>query len=267
MAINFANVKRLQITDSSNNTVEVIKIQNASNVVLWQRKVVTSITLSGQNTSLNKDSTFIFGGTVTAHYNDNTTANVTTSTTFSGYDMSTAGSQTVTATYTEEGVTVTATYTLTVVAEGWHTLWQGTATITNNKGTVTGNTNNLCTSASGTGTSPKLRITFSFPSSGNSGMSTSEYYVNGGGTGSAPSSPQTINAINANQNIHIIGRMNEKGNYNLSSHEYRYVSLQKTNNSSDHVTFKLTGWSSVGSNAGSAAVSTSMTITKIEQYY
>lgn len=79
-----------------------------------QAKVLTSITLSGQTTSFNVGDTFSFGGTVTAHYSDNTTANVTANTTFSGYNMSTGGTQTVTATYTEDGVTATATYDISV---------------------------------------------------------------------------------------------------------------------------------------------------------
>lgn len=199
MAIDFSQVKRLQITDSSNNTVEVIKIQNASNVVLWQRKVVTSITLSGQNTSLNKDSTFIFGGTVTAHYNDNTTANVTTSTTFSGYDMSTAGSQTVTATYTEEGVTVTATYTLTVVAESWTTLWTGNVEYTNGSG-------NVCQLSSLTGTKT-LRFTFTMSVSGQASGSTTVYYDNHGNTTTStkPSSPFTTTINTSNYTTKILG--------------------------------------------------------------
>ena len=79
-----------------------------------QPKVLTSITLSGQTTTLSRGAAFSFGGTVTAHYSDSSTADVTSSTTFSGYNMSTAGTYTVTASYTEDGVTKTATYTLTV---------------------------------------------------------------------------------------------------------------------------------------------------------
>lgn len=97
-------------------TVEVKQIQNANNVVLWRDVRLVSITLSGQNTSLPINSQFSFGGTVTATYSDGTTANVTSSTTFSGYDMTTSGTQTITATYTEVGITKTATYSLQVVA-------------------------------------------------------------------------------------------------------------------------------------------------------
>lgn len=77
-------------------------------------KVLTKITLSGQTTSFTKGATFSFGGTVTATYNDGSTANVTSSTTFSGYNMNNVGTQTVTASYTYRSVTKTATYNITV---------------------------------------------------------------------------------------------------------------------------------------------------------
>jgi len=56
------------------------------------------------------------GMTVTATYEGGKTVDVTTSATFSGYDMSTAGVQTVTVSYTENEVTETATYDITVNA-------------------------------------------------------------------------------------------------------------------------------------------------------
>ena len=79
-------------------------------------KTLSSISVSGATTSFDVDDTFSFGGTVTAHYSDSTTANVTSSATFSGYNMSTAGEYTVTASYTEGSVTKTATYSITVAA-------------------------------------------------------------------------------------------------------------------------------------------------------
>lgn len=86
--------------------------------------VLDYITLANYTTSLEKGSAFSFGGTVTAHYTNGTTADVTSSTTFSGYDMSTAGTYTVTASYTENSVTKTATYQLTVT-KAWTTVWSG----------------------------------------------------------------------------------------------------------------------------------------------
>ena len=60
--------------------------------------------------------TFVFGGTVTATYENGDTKDVTKFVKFSEPDMTTAGSKEVTVSYTEGEVTKTATYTITVNA-------------------------------------------------------------------------------------------------------------------------------------------------------
>lgn len=90
--------------------------------------VLDHITLSGQITSLNRGASFSFGGTVTAHYTDGSTSNVTSQTTFSGYNMAKAGNYTVTASYTENAINKTATYTLTI-NKAWSTVWSGSRKI------------------------------------------------------------------------------------------------------------------------------------------
>lgn len=75
---------------------------------------LTSIAVNGQNTSFTQGGAFSFGGTVTATYSDNSTKDVTSSATFSGYDLSNTGNQTVTVSYTEDGITKTTTYGITV---------------------------------------------------------------------------------------------------------------------------------------------------------
>ena len=79
-------------TSSANGTWE---IKNVS-VKKYEPKALSSISVSGQTTIFTKNDAFAFGGTVTATYNDETQADVTASATFSGYDMSTTGEQTVT---------------------------------------------------------------------------------------------------------------------------------------------------------------------------
>ena len=88
---------------------EFILVVNESSVV-----TLSSISVSGQVTDFTVGDTFSFGGTVTAHYSDSTVATVTNNATFSGYNMSEAGDQTVTVSYTEGGVTKTTTYGITV---------------------------------------------------------------------------------------------------------------------------------------------------------
>ena len=75
---------------------------------------LASIAVSGQKTQFTVGDTFSFGGTVTATYEDNSTKDVTASTTFGGYNMSTAGEQTVTVSYTEGEKTAETSYKITV---------------------------------------------------------------------------------------------------------------------------------------------------------
>lgn len=79
---------------------------------------LTSIAVSGQKTSFIQGATFSFGGTVTATYSDNTNKDVTDDATVSTPDLTSAGSKTVTVSYTEGGITKTTTYTITVSAPG-----------------------------------------------------------------------------------------------------------------------------------------------------
>ena len=76
-------------------------------------KTLSSISISGQQTEFTTGDPFVFGGTVTAHYSDESSSDVTASAEFSGYNMNTAGQQTVTVSYTE-GTTETTTYNITV---------------------------------------------------------------------------------------------------------------------------------------------------------
>lgn len=78
---------------------------------------LSSIAVSGQQTSFNVGDNFVFGGTVTATYSNGSTQDVTSSASFSGYDMTKAGTYEVTVTYSEGNVTKTATYQITVAAQ------------------------------------------------------------------------------------------------------------------------------------------------------
>ena len=82
-----------------------------------------SIAVSGQTTSFSINDEFSFGGTVTATYNDGTTADVTADATFSGYDMSTAGTQTITVSYTDN-ITETTEYNITVTDSSGDPVWE-----------------------------------------------------------------------------------------------------------------------------------------------
>lgn len=80
-----------------------------------ETKTVESLSIEGTADDIYVGDDFTHEGiTVTATYDDETTADVTNSCEYSGYDMSTAGTQTVTVTYGEK----TATYTVNVQTIG-----------------------------------------------------------------------------------------------------------------------------------------------------
>ena len=109
-ALTTSNVS-VTITYGGKSTSQAITVNAA-------QKTLSSISISGYTTSFSVDDTFSFGGTVTANFSDSTSSNVTASATFSGYDMSTPGNQTVTVSYTYEGTTKTQTYQITVTTSG-----------------------------------------------------------------------------------------------------------------------------------------------------
>ena len=74
---------------------------------------MSSIAVSDAQTNYTTGDTFV-KPTVTATFSDNSQVDVTNSATFSGYDMSVAGTQIVTVSYTYGSVTKEATYTITV---------------------------------------------------------------------------------------------------------------------------------------------------------
>lgn len=78
---------------------------------------LSSIAVSNAKTSYTVGDSFV-KPTVTATYSDNSHADVTASASFTGYNLSTAGNQTVTVSYTEGGVNETTTYSITVSQSG-----------------------------------------------------------------------------------------------------------------------------------------------------
>lgn len=89
--------------------------ETTTQAVTVSANTLSSISIADYTTTLAKGAAFSFGGTVTAHYASGSTNDVTASATFSGYNMASAGDQTVTVSYTESGTTKKATYTLSVV--------------------------------------------------------------------------------------------------------------------------------------------------------
>lgn len=78
---------------------------------------LSSIEVNNAKTSYNVGDQFV-KPTVTAYYSDQSSKDVSASATFSGYDLTKAGSYTVEVSYTEGGVTKTTSYGITVSAGG-----------------------------------------------------------------------------------------------------------------------------------------------------
>lgn len=96
-------------------------------------EIYVGLKVSGQTTTFNVGDEFVFGGTVLQDWRGKDDVNVTSSASFSGYDMNTAGTQTVIVSVGEE----TASYKITVMPAGLKTVTlQYTTTTTTN---MTGN--------------------------------------------------------------------------------------------------------------------------------
>lgn len=255
MAINLDNVKAIV-----HNNKDVIKIEDSNGNTIWQAtstKELDYITLSGYTSTLDRDDTYVYGGTVTASYTDGSTADVTNSTTFSGYNMSLGGTYTVTASYTEDNITKTATYSLTV-NKLWSDIWTGSKTVKQVGSTTTGSSSNFASTVNGTGSTPRIRIKFSTLSgTGGSGSPTNSYYNNNTLGSTKPTSPLTITVSNGDSRklLGVYRNLQYTG-----SEQVNLVSNRDTTNS--RIRFSL-----AGSYTDSLGSTCTLTITKIEQYY
>ncbi|MBO7558656.1 MAG: bacterial Ig-like domain-containing protein [Bacteroidaceae bacterium] len=106
----------ITFTGNGSSNVRLDDIVLIKGTIPVATKTLTSIALSGTYpTTFQQGDAFSHDGmTVTATYDDESTANVTSKAIFTGYDMSTVGEQTVSVTYTEGEVSTAATYTITV---------------------------------------------------------------------------------------------------------------------------------------------------------
>ena len=116
----YPGVRTSEVTSEIGGTCGFTSIQ-----VDWEESgttLLSSINVSGQTTELTKGGSFTFGGTVTAIYSDSSERIVTSCATFSGYNLSTTGEQTVKVSFTD-GVEKTITYNITVSDSGKETIY------------------------------------------------------------------------------------------------------------------------------------------------
>ena len=105
-----------KITGTCGFTSIVVNYVSSAEYEQPEPPVLTSITLSGQKTDYFVDDEFGFDGIVTANYSYGS-SKVVTDYTVSAPDMSSEGTKTVTVTYSEEDVTVSESYEITLTVK------------------------------------------------------------------------------------------------------------------------------------------------------
>ena len=115
-------------TSDTSVTITVGGKSASQSITVNAAKILTSISISGQTTAFVEGDSFSFGGTVTAHYSDLSSANVTAQATFSGYTMTSVGNQTVTVSFggqtTTYGITISQGSLLSIAVSGQTTTYQ-----------------------------------------------------------------------------------------------------------------------------------------------
>ena len=146
----------------------------------------------------------------------------------------------------------------------WHTIWEGNKTIKYTPGYGTEESSySFASTENGTGFAPRLRITFSF--SNGSKYSSSDYFNYYKGSyitvTEKPISPVEVDVIDYN-GTQVLG-IEQVSPRNFRASVYLYKN-NDTNNNRVNFDLKGDGFCDISS---SSRYYTSMTITKIEQYY
>ena len=154
-----------------------------------------------------------------------------------------------------------------VESGSWHTVWEGSKTCYATNATTSGIAINFAQTATGTGYTPKLRITFSLTvvdSSSPSNKGLIRYYINNNTGTTAPISPIIVDALNEPSSTTVLlGGYIFYNNYNYSI----YVGLWTTKDTANNrISFSLQADFNQPSFTPYKGKVT-MTITKIEQYY
>ena len=231
----------------------VAKVYVGTQLVYQNAPVLTSITLSNFVTSYNTYAKFTFTGTVTAHYSNGTTANVTSACTHTNPNMTSAGTKAVTVTYTENGVTKTASYNITV-SKAWRTIYN------NSSGKRVLSYSNSSTSA-GTWTkggvpanisshTEQIRINYTATWSG--GVSTGTFKWNNGGN---PVVTDTTKRTKYTRTFTY-----------SQGHDIVLISFKLGSNTTNASWYQNGLWTGSGV-SGSSGSSGSLTVYKLEEYY
>ena len=155
---------------------------------------------------------------------------------------------------------------------GWHTIWEGSKTCSiktngNNTPTISGNEENFAQTVSGTGYTPKIRITFSYSITNISNSFVKKFYINDSIYSNFPSSPLTIDAVATDDWYDYVFICGPIVNPTSSSAYARSLLRADKDNENNRLIFNLlSSYNNITGNYG-AYFTITFTVTKIEQYY
>ena len=153
---------------------------------------------------------------------------------------------------------------------GWHTIWEGSKTCSvkfngdNVEPTITGTENNFAQTVSGTGYTPKIRITFSYSITSHTTSLEDTFYLNNSRSSNFPSSPVTIDEVKNTSPNKICGPCVAPSNY---ASFVRAGLTTKKDTKNNMLIFNLEVLNSSIQYGSGAYFTITFTVTKIEQYY
>ena len=159
-------------------------------------------------------------------------------------------------------------------SKGWHTIWEGNKTITTTKSgnstpVFSGEEKNFAQTAIGTGTKPKLRITFSYSNTNTDSSWDNGFFIEGDfKPESSVSSPYTVELKNPMSiNMFCIGCRQKYGDTYIPLYLGLWKKWSFNGGPNNNITINLEGYVGNISDSTGGDFTLTFTVTKIEQYY
>ena len=152
---------------------------------------------------------------------------------------------------------------------GWHTIWEGSKTSSvevsgSTAPVISGTENNFAQTVSGTGYTPKIRITFSYSIPSNDTSLINEFYLNNSKPNTFPSSPVIIDEVKDISTNRMCGPIVSTSDNNAYA---RALLASKKDTNNNRLIINLLAHASDNIVSYGAYFTVTFTVTKIEQYY
>ena len=153
---------------------------------------------------------------------------------------------------------------------GWHTIWEGNKACSiklNNTSSsvIIGNEENFAQTATGTGYTPKIRITFSYSITNHTTSLVDSFYLNNSLSSNFPTSPITIDAVRNTSSNKICGPCVSPSNFAAYARAV-LISKKDAENNRHKCNLEAEDYHTGGGRYG-AYITITFTVTKIVQYY